>query len=139
MESADAGVASNLTLPEEISASKVASALPVNIVPYSVIDGVVPSWIIRISVKWYVLSVLFVTCTVNLAERNTVADNVCIATCVVEVVEVSVVSIPYSSTWSLALGEVAPIPIEPVDVIFKLFACIPGLAPIEDFEFSAET
>jgi hypothetical protein len=43
IESVEAGVARRRTLPEDISASKVASALPVNIVPYSVIDGVVPS------------------------------------------------------------------------------------------------
>ena len=44
MVSDEAGVARSLTFPETISASNVASeALPVYIVPYSVIDGVVPS------------------------------------------------------------------------------------------------
>ena len=42
--SVDAGVASNLTLPDEISASNVASsAVPIWISPNSVIYAVVPS------------------------------------------------------------------------------------------------
>ena len=111
IESVDDGVANNLKLPELISASKVAStAAPVNIVPNSVIFAVEPSCNASNSVVWYVLSVLLVIWIVNLAERNVVADILATATSVVADVEVSVVSIPYSSTWSLAPGEFVPIP-----------------------------